>query len=1209
MQMSPQKRPKGNAMRKRDFATYGGQSSTSNLGRADVPAYVATRRHARAVASIVAAATLLAWAIRCPAGEKIVLGLLTNEADKHNVEFQQYDRMLPLYKQHEIQPVLIEKQAFYRQRWPADRILALLKTCHVVHLVTTEEGAELTPDTAGIAATAGEALERYVREGGGLFLQPQCVRYPGQKDEQYWNEFFKPFGVRILHEGVFDKTRSYEGQTIGKALFWYTDNLRPHPVTEEVRWLYLPLHGFNAFPGVPALQYSPEWETIVSGQAQAKSYRSGADQVINLDVEGTYPSVPPVAAVRRLGKGRIFCYAISPLFTGMNYGNPLWSHIVETKGDRDANRPSSMRMQLNAYRWLAEAARDNPVLGTYRPDAYRPVQFPPESKGTWRPHFSDWDYLYGAPGEGVRGIVGAHSSYAGGKGSVADYVRAAKAAGLAMVVFTDPLENHTPESFQRLKSDCDEASKAADFYACPGVEFTDSAGNRWAMLGDRVIYPPATFTSNLGRPYDLWDGKRIQFFGAYSIRCNMPATALLDYRQLRAAGSHPENLWWFWNHFPLVYDRDQLIADNYAEYLAAQRDLRITAPMSLTRIKDPADVALAAKTCFTGFCNLEQARKAFASGPGGGGVRQYVSQGPVIAQWRAINTQMEDNWQHTRGGQSVRLRFVVRSDAGIADVKVHDADQGLLRRFAGHGDKELTREFTLTHDKQHWVSLEVSDLTGRRAFSRYMLLFVYKQGLYRCGDNLNILGPLGMIWHPDRLEMLPLVKDFRNGEDYSLQGWDRGSPMCPMPRAEPLIEVRTREYGVWPDRSKLGAVPQKLMDVGLASHNIQIVTMQMDRLTRLGNRGGFSNAEGAVPQDVGDLEVFHRTHTMIAPMDRIDWFVTWNYRRYKEGSKDYRGALVWHEGEIRFRKDVTLQGQVPIPLARMACPTDLDKHWGNTFIVTDAAEGTRVAMLQSPEKRAQTKGRIRPGGYAAQMPSLVGYHAFFTLPGSDFAYQSDMPGYLQVGLGRDGQTVKAGTVMPYRFVVGALADAEGGTGLLEHTVQAMNLHGGQAGYPVAMTIGQLDDATFFFTATAQDHEALFTLGPQNLIIDLPIRVRGLEDNGCAAVYSTQHPWFRFIPVVKGTAWFQEPIDEANELWVGNVLACDHKGVKITAILDGLTEKMKPFAEIHNPTDKDITTRVFSPRHAPKLGGLSTEVTIPAGQSIRLDISMQGLRQR
>ncbi|NCO39820.1 MAG: hypothetical protein GW892_14050, partial [Armatimonadetes bacterium] len=46
---------------------------------------------------------------------------------------------------------------------------------------------------------------------------------------------------------------------------------------------------------------------------------------------------------------------------------------------------------------------------------------------------------------------------------------------------------------------------------------------------------------------------------------------------------------------------------------------------------------------------------------------------------------------------------------------------------------------------------------------------------------------------------------------------------------------------------------------------------------------------------------------------------------------------------------------------------------------------------------------------------------------------------------------------------------------------------------------------FFFTAKASDGEAAFTLGPQQLLIDLPIRVTGVPDNGCCAVYSNRRP--------------------------------------------------------------------------------------------------------
>ena len=147
---------------------------------------------------------------------------------------------------------------------------------------------------------------------------------------------------------------------------------------------------------------------------------------------------------------------------------------------------------------------------------------------------------------------------------------------------------------------------------------------------------------------------------------------------------------------------------------------------------------------------------------------------------------------------------------------------------------------------------------------------------------------------------------------------------------------------------------------------------------------------------------------------------------------------------------------------------------------------------------------------------------------------------------------------------------------------------------------RVKDAVFFFTAAAAKNEALFTLGPQKLIIDLPIRVQGLVDNGCVAVYSTKSPWLRFIPVdEQGTAWLTEPIDQKNEMWVGNVFTCDNKDVKLALVVDGQAAGRKPFIELHNPTDKEIETTVRSPEHTPVFGGISGSVKIPAGDSVRL----------
>ena len=233
-------------------------------------------------------------------------------------------------------------------------------------------------------------------------------------------------GLQILHEGVFDKTRAYEGQTNGKATFWYTENIRPHVVTEGVKRLYLPLIGCHVGPGLPAMQYGPQWQIIVRGETEAKSYRSGDDNGPNLDAIGTYANAPPVLAVRTLGKGRIVCYPLSQLFTGMNFGSPLWQSVVETAGDRGSNRPSQgMKLLMNCYKWLAEPALDNPTLGTYKKPLYKPIKFAAKT---------DKDaQKFGEPtGASVRGIFGAHSAYSDGKGDCGGVCEGGQGRGIVL---------------------------------------------------------------------------------------------------------------------------------------------------------------------------------------------------------------------------------------------------------------------------------------------------------------------------------------------------------------------------------------------------------------------------------------------------------------------------------------------------------------------------------------------------------------------------------------------------------------------------------------------------------------------------------------------------------------------------------------------------------------------------------------------------------
>jgi hypothetical protein len=1131
--------------------------------------------------------------------KEIMLGITQNDGAKYNVEFIKYSKLSQFYKANEINAALLDFKIFYENDISTKHIFEKLKKYNVVILRTRAETiSHLTPEYIERAKNVSKALVQYVKQGGGLIIQPRSVRYPGCRDEEYWNIVFKDFGLQILHEGIFDKENQAEDEIKPnkKHKFFYTENIKEHPITKNSKGFWLPMTSFYPNAGTPAIKYSSDWEILVKGEASAKSYKSHEQRnILDLNEEGLYKSEPPIIACRKLGKGRVVCISVDRIHTGMNYKTPAWSHIVEDKG-KNGKSSDMMQLMLDSVKWASESSRGNDEFGTFKLADYEPVKFPESCS------FDNINL-----DETEKGIIGAHSSYSDGENSVQEYADAAKDAGLSFIVFTDPLELLTPEKFEALKKDCKTAS-GKRFYACPGIEFSDGNGIRWIFLGEKVKWPIKSFKRK-GQTYELWDGERINHYGQFSELCARCPSAVIDYNQLRKAGAVPENMWWFYNVIPYSYDRDKLIADNTDELLFALRDIRWLIPISFTRIKSSKDVGLAKKTSFTGIKNLYSVKKLLNTKGSpyhkGRAASEFVSfGGDVSIDLKAVNAQMEQNWQHTKGAQRVKIKFTAESSSGIKEVKVYDANYGLLRRFIAPKDNQIfSRSFELVHDKQHWLIMEAIDNKGAKAFSSSLFLYCYKQGLARCSDNLNILGPLGMYWHPDRNQMLSLFKDFRNAEQISVQGWDRGGPDCLRPEGELCDFINIKGIGKYPYSKEKEYLAGKRMNIKLASHNIQVVEMKMDSLVeRFGNQNRPGPAFCSIAKKVADNEYFDRVDRMIAPMDRMDHFVAWNYRRLYESIKDYQGSYVWHEGEFKFKKDVVLQGDVPIPLARMSTPFNFENKLGTILIVKDSQSGIVKQEINKAEEKFRLSGGIAPGGFVAHMNSPVGYLGTLVPQGNNLVYKSSLPGELVIGLGKDGQKIKAGTVLKYAFLTGDFIDQANNADRMKCVSKAFNMKGGTDGYPVEMKIGSLKGATFFFHAQADKNEAEFVLGPQTDIgIDLPIKIEGLEDNGCAAVYSSYRKWFRFIPVVDNVAYFQEPIDSKNNIWIGNVFVCDNKDVKITLIKEGQNPNKPPFIEVHNPTGKTVNIKVWSPENTPLFGGRSYEMKLAPGTSSRQNL--------
>jgi hypothetical protein len=1145
----------------------------------------------------------------------IKLGLTTEEqGSSYDSQYGKYSPVHKFLKEKNIESFLVD-YPFYNGFSKED-----LNRCHVMALIIHPLGYIKVP--VGISEekiedylkkTMVSVLKKWVEDGGGLLLVPELPRYLGnEKSLKLYNYVLKTFGLEIQNEGIVDTSKMFVAKMSPidtKVPFWQTNNIVSHPVTKDVKNLSFPFfataHGSIDNPyrgGVATVKYSPEWQILVKGGKKAKSCPSvkTGKWVLDLKQTGHYSSEPPVIAVRQYGKGRIVCYPIQEAYTWRHFGLKFWNPVVESIGDGKISS-DGMKMWINAVKWLAEPALKNRDLGQYKRKPYKRVVFPKtvefDSRKFWNPK---------AVNSQARGIFGAHTSYSDGSGTVADYVAAAKAAGLSFIVFTDPLEKMTQESLDALKKDCKSVSDSK-FLAIPGIEFNDKNQNRWLFWGQKINYPPKNIKKRNGVESLQWDGNKIHYWGKYHAFCEaLSGTALISIKSMRQKGCHPEKMWWFGHYVIWAYENGMIVDDNFKDYLSALRDLRSLGVISYTKITKPDEIVTAAKLASTYYPSLNELKKNIKKSYSNRNNYAYVGQGPQILLWQQIEG--DNNWQYTRGTQRIRLGFAVHSENGIAEVIVHDADRGVFRRFKGKGEKNMSREFEACNDQQHYLVLEVVDLKGKKAISSSQTIYSYKNGHVRCGDNLNMLDFTDMLIHPDRDQIIPLAPGLGSAcwSTFGLNETivrDGGPALLPLPRAISSDGIDIKGIGHYPPR-RYGFRQGRILDPRMASREIIIDSMHFRNLTDYDGGG----SQGNLIRDLAENEYFERTHTIFLAKDRSDLYIKWNYRRIKESMEKYAGRIMWNEGEFRFKKDVELASA--IPLIRFICPVDKQLGFGGGLLINDGKGEKRIALTN-------TAGIIDGGGYLSQLPCGPWYYAFFAPKGNIFSYSANISttrdNNLFIGLGKKGLSIKAGTVLKYRFATGLFYDQEGGRNILlrnlvDHTAKVLNMSGGHSGYPIQMKTGKMLDASFFFTVKAEQKEAVFTLGPQQLIVDLPIKVEGLDDNGCAAVYSSARQWFRFVPVYKTTAYFQEPIEMENEIWAGNIFVCDDKRVKITAVIDGQKEGQLPFIEIHNPEAEAISTKVSSPAHTPIFGGISFNVELPAGESVIYKIPKKGLKK-
>jgi hypothetical protein len=1061
----------------------------------------------------------------------------------------------------------------------------------------------LDPETRKRAAAERAALEGYVRAGGGLIILPMVRRYPGQAIDEYYNLVLEGFGAQVLKEGAWDPEHNFTGPgtlAFPPLPYFTTTRVSQHPVTDGVKQLALPRDVYRGGPpGVAALAYDGSWTVVVTGEASAGSY--GVDAGFRLDPKqpGTYRTAPPVTAVRTFGQGRVFSYPLHLAYVSLNFGHPAWPQTVETRGDVAAGRPSdSQKMILNAMRWVAEPSQRLPGFGQREKPAARPVWW---DEAVHLPRLALAAYR---PQEPHRGILGAHTALSDGRGTVEEYARAGTAAGLQFIAFAEALEDLSPENWQTLVRQCREVSQKGGIYLLPGYEYTDVNGARWAVWGEQVRYP---------RP-NQWakDRKRVFRDGELEHDSNLPARMLLTYDKLPG---DPGNMWWYYQVPVWVYDENELVADNLDQYLLAQDNLYAVSAACFTRIRSPEGVAAAAWRCTL---NAERRRYPSVRPAVNTSLSQwtpwtYVSQGGEMGpklEW-ADSIHTGSNVYRTRGAQRWRGAFVARSDAGLKEVRVHDGTSGPVRRYLCHGATEFRRVLEVALDRQHYLALEAVDVNGRRAVYSAVRLFFYGQGLYRCGDNLNILGSTPTVAHPDR-HQFPRFALMEDMDLLTLRGFDTGVGLFNQPSADlSAFAVRTRA-----GRDGYQSLPRTEEDTGgrlvqvptrfpYASYEVSVAQARSDRYVKRPvndfAHGPFLPRERALKYATIDRRVY-----MLR--SRMDYATKWGFWRPHEAAEAYLGDAFVHEGSVTFTQDVTLEGDVPVELERVEYRGGSAYGEAERVLVGDADRGA-LEVRYDPEDRHRLSGTLSRGGYIAGEFTEGGTLAVVpAVEGLRYRVEtlSTGPRNLKwaytVGLGRPGQAFKKGDTLRYRYLAVSLSGrAPRDDRLLMGLGQAFGIGPPQGVQPFRVDVGSARGSEVFFTGQAKDNELVVRFNPWPLLVNRPLRVEGVKLNGCAAVYVLDGtPWeqrFRYVGVFEGAALFQQNTDRGAMVWVGNPFYAGDEQLRLTLVADGLAAGEAPFLEVHNPTDRPVTTVLRSPPHTPRYGGFVRNVKVPAGDSV------------
>jgi hypothetical protein len=1073
-----------------------------------------------------------------------------------------------------------------------------LKKCNMVILTGF-------PNKLGLnnieAETLGNLLDRYMNEGGGVLYIGQASM-DTTKQHDAFNKWLAQYGAECEWATVEDETHSF---TKAPKVPWqlpgylWTENIEASTITKDVKRLYFPNNVFYS-PYLRPLKVNADWNVLFRAEKAATVFPltrplgGGVGKKIAGQERSGDAAV--LMAVRQVGKGRLAVLGANPGALYFDLGKPVGAQTASVRGDGE-NLSDWLKLLRNVCFWLSEPARSagfpggakervtcyvNPEFGNRVPiDWERPGISWPDCELTrlYAMHSSmwkeaDWRALAAGQYKPFKFLVGAHTAKTGGKGSVADWKAAAQKAGFDGVVFREKILEMSEAQWKEFETECAVASDDK-FLAFPGQEFEDWEGNRFMRFNQSMSYP------NKERLTE--DGKKVKQQLPFFFDAGWPANFPISVK----SNSAPFSDYRVYSAFPVaVYQGGKQIEDNRTEWAELMRRIEYVTPLGLHLLEDPSEVAASASD--TNLVFLAPSLADIRSSPRWGrtsmgtGVHNsmaaFASDGPVIEAFLPMNmyrTTLGD--RGVPGSYRYRLIIRARSDVPVERVEVWAGDRQL--RVFRPGTKEVMLTVDDEHSQESGLWIKMVDAKKREALATSVMIHDKMLCYVWCGDHCNVL-PFGQgvdkQGNAYGIGIGTHVKDQFSSAggpgvsssdacSYIPWGTDTSSPGLGIKGTLELTttagRIPAQNQVLFPDLYFQYATRDVIQT--------RLATSRFADLKKYGpDKYGMGYISGWGPylksEPLEEIEVVS---------DDIDF-----HRNADEP------ALQLCRGVIRFKKDVTMAGgqAINLLLGRMS----------------GGGKGELLVSTGATPKPGKVEGKLGKGGYLTWgydfgNGTLISFDDNFDVSTAADA-AGKMTGNLTFGYALGDRTFKKGDTLSYQFIIMLWPMGKPVSDRLDtKLLSTLNIASPKSGFTLSADCGKVIEPGFVTTLEAEGGVFMGTLKNISADIRIPVRIKGLNPNWTAGVWTGKPCVFGPIGNDRdGYAWTSlDPVADAGKLFIGNIVSCGENTVILRAfqLLDGGWR-----ITAHNPGEKAIKTQVKGTDGGP-LTGHTRQASLAPGE--------------